>query len=90
MCFMVPCLISKRLEDAVIYEIVIHPDLIPVPPQGEGKVQKSSRNGNGALNICYRTCNSILVTSKLNSELSRLHMPVIEIHCGNTVPFEQL
>jgi len=87
---MVPCLVSKRFEDDVIYEIVIHPDLIPLPLRREGKVQKSLRNGNEVLNICYRMCNNISVTSKLNSELSGFHMPVIEINCSNTVPFEQL
>ena len=46
MCFMVGCLVSKRFEDAVIYEIIIHPDFIPLPLRREGKLQKSSRNGN--------------------------------------------
>lgn len=35
-------------------------------------------------------CNRISVTSKLNSELWQFHMPVVEICCSNTVPFEPL
>jgi hypothetical protein len=62
MCFMVPCLVSKRFENAVIYETIIHPALIGLPLRREGKLQKSSRNGNAALNIRYRMCNSISVT----------------------------
>lgn len=35
-------------------------------------------------------CNSNSVTSELNSELSQFHMPVVQIYCSNTVPFEPL
>jgi hypothetical protein len=35
-------------------------------------------------------CDSISVTSKLNLELSRFHVPVVEKYDSETVPFEQL
>jgi len=88
---MVPFLVSKCFETAVTYEIIIiHCDLIPLPLRREEKLQKISRNGNEALNICYKICNSISLTRKLNSELSRFHMTVVEMYCNNVVPFEQL